>query len=338
MWILTLDTQKGKDYRTLFWSTTKVTFNKAGNKSRVPKKYQNTKAYIFLTKIKFESYLNATPNDLIAMHVKLFTYIMDNYPFVQTEWEGYKEEPTKYPAEYAKITDDEVEAIKHIFNYKSLIDTNKDFSYAISALMETNTCTYCNRQYTLTISDGNKHLIRPEFDHWFSQSHYPDLALSYFNLIPSCKFCNSSLKHDKETSLDKHIHPYLDNDVGFKFTYVPLGKDQHGVEHYGVDCKITTNNSSYKKRVEHTLELFKIKETYNAHSELELKDLIELAKTNPNDYIDTLTDYVLKNTNLTKEKIYRMIFGIESNHTKYINRPFSKFKMDIIKKLHDDLC
>lgn len=70
---------------------------------------------------------------------------------------------------------------------------------------------------------------------------------------------------------------------------------------------------------------------------MELKDLIDLAIANPGNYIDELVSHVLENTQLSKEDIFRILFGIEILPDRYLNRPFSKFKMDIINKIHDIL-
>ena len=40
--------------------------------------------------------------------------------------------------------------------------------------------------------------MRPQFDHWFPKKKYPLLAISFYNLIPCCTYCNSSVKGDIE--------------------------------------------------------------------------------------------------------------------------------------------
>ncbi len=40
-----------------------------------------------------------------------------------------------------------------------------------------------------------------------------------------------------------------------------------------------------------------------------------------------------KNLKISKEEIYRMVFGIEIEEENYHRRPFSKFKKDIIDEL-----
>lgn len=339
MWILKIDSIKAEQYVKEFWKQTSYTFNRNTQHKRcVPKAFQRTRAFDYLTYSKFNDFLIATPEKLLELHSKLFTYILniENKIFKQEEWEEYQRDNNSYP-EYAAITELEIKTIKHFFNYDSQISNNTKFSYYIAELLNINTCTYCNRQYTLTVRSTNgTPLIRPEFDHWFAQSHYPDFALSFYNLIPSCSFCNSILKNKKETVLNRYIHPYLETDIEFNFTYNYIGRDDDGKKHYGVDCNITAVGDK-KEYVKNTLDLFRIKEVYNAHAELELKDLIDLATANPGDYIDELVSHVLANTRLTQEDIFRILFGVEIVPSKYLNRPFSKFKIDIISKIHDIL-
>lgn len=338
MWILKPDSLKAQCYAKEFWKQTSYSFDKTSHKKNVPKQLRHTRAFAYLTYSEFNKYLIAMPHELLDLHSRLFTYILnvENKEFIQEEWEEYLLDNNSHP-EYATITSDEIQTIKHFFNYDYQISDNSEFSYYIAELLNTNTCTYCNRQYTLTIRNTkNEPLIRPEFDHWFAQTHYPDLALSFYNLIPSCSFCNSIIKNKKEMSLAKHIHPYIDKEAGFEFTYHCIGSDKAGKEHYGVECNVTATGLD-KNRVENTLEFFRIKEVYNAHAELELKDLIDLAIANPGNYIDELVSHVLENTQLSKEDIFRILFGIEILPDRYLNRPFSKFKMDIINKIHDIL-
>jgi hypothetical protein len=83
--------------------------------------------------------------------------------------------------------------------------------------------------------------------------------------------------------------------------------------------------------------MFKIPQIYGAHSELELKDLLELATTNHPDYISTLVNEVMAKLGVREEDAYRMLFGIEITEENYLKRPMSKFKSDIIKKIKEDL-
>lgn len=102
-----------------------------------------------------------------------------------------------------------VEACKKIFKYKRLnvvgkgvlesptlqesldsSDTSKPLAYWLQRQLNVKVCPYCNRMYTTTLY--GKKRIRPDFDHFYPQSRYPYLAVSLFNLIPSCNVCNKA--------------------------------------------------------------------------------------------------------------------------------------------------
>lgn len=313
MWILKEDAVKAKQYKTLLYRMTGASFNKKGRKSHVPRNLQNAEAYKLIDKKLFDEYLIATPERLREMHRELFA---------------------KLPKEAnGMIVDNEKKCLKSIFNYENYFYKDKEFAYEVAKLMGVNTCVYCNRQYTTTVvdSDTGEQLIRPEFDHWFSHSNFPDLGISYYNLIPSCYLCNSSLKHAEPMSIDKHIHPYIDKKAGFLFTYIPTSKGN--VVDIEVDARMP---KTYRNRVAETLKLFKTSQIYGIHSGFELKDLIDLAQANPPDYIDVLVNRVAKDLGMNEGDAYRIIFGIEQKEEDFLNRPMSKFKSDIIKKLRKD--
>ena len=133
--------------------------------------------------------------------------ILNNYFKRTCEQKGYKEELAKAKAE-------------NVFNYAWLSDS-KARTYDLAEKLKVNTCPYCNRNYTVTVRKGKKALIvRPDFDHYFPQSEYPLLALSFYNLIPSCLLCNRSIKLAKNMNYGKFIHPYEDEfgkDLKFNF-------------------------------------------------------------------------------------------------------------------------
>lgn len=71
--------------------------------------------------------------------------------------------------------------------YKSF--SQSDEAYKILDIINVRVCPYCNRQFTFTASkNGVK--TRPQFDHFFPKTLYPYLAVSMFNLVPSCAICN----------------------------------------------------------------------------------------------------------------------------------------------------
>lgn len=48
-------------------------------------------------------------------------------------------------------------------------------------------------------------------DHYYDKGKYPYLALSFYNLIPSCNICNSKFKTTIDFKEIPHLHPYEDS-------------------------------------------------------------------------------------------------------------------------------
>lgn len=340
MWHLKTDSRKATEYKNKLLEHYGKSFNIRDGHKKLKSSYditleekKATKAYSILTRSKVEEYLDSTPQRMLELHDALFHRIFGDrinkelWINIINRLDKNKDEDRQFIIE--------LHVIKKIFNYESYIDANTDFSYWLAELIGTNTCVYCNRQYTLTIRDSNiqKGLVRPTFDHWLPQKYYPDLALSFYNLIPSCSLCNSSLKHDDAIQPGQYVYPYGSDGAGFDFTYRKLSSHK-----YMVETNVTATDNEYKKRVNQTLGLFHIKDVYNAHSDFELKDLLDLSQEYPGDYVDTLISNVMKDLNVSKEDVYRLIFGVESNPDKYLDRPMSKFKMDIIKEIRKSLA
>ncbi|WP_026710791.1 HNH endonuclease domain-containing protein [Flavobacterium filum] len=186
------------------------------------------------------------------------------------------------------------------------------------------TCVYCNRNYTLYFGENN---ARAELDHWFPKSEFPILALSFYNLIPSCHSCNHIKLNNSpiggwKNALNVINHPYLDKN-DFKFSYY-----YNSFSDFNLNINVKMNSKSNE-----TLKFNKINEIYSAHSNKELNDLLSLRYKYSDNYIDILVNKTFIGTPFSKEEIYRMIFGIEIHPEDYHKRPFSKFKHDIIEEL-----
>lgn len=110
---------------------------------------------------------------------------------------------------------------KSLFDYKTFTDKGRaDWdAYALCRMSRYKTCPYCQQSYAFTIvrtSDGKS--FRPTLDHFYDKKSYPYLALSLYNLVPSCHICNSSLKGTGDFLKRQHLHPFEDEElIGFNF-------------------------------------------------------------------------------------------------------------------------
>ena len=182
--------------------------------------------------------------------------------------------------------------VEGVFNYKHFTkkhETNYN-AYSLADSLQVNVCPYCNRQYTFTvIANGtNKGQTRPEFDHFFSQAKYPYLALSFYNLIPSCKICNSTFKHNKDWNLENYIHPYVEGFDKCKFSIRPkLGK---GIDFfYGKTDAFDIEFKNSTSKTENNIRDLELHNLYNKHKDY-VAEILQRSLTYSDAYVNQLCD------------------------------------------------
>lgn len=221
-----------------------------------------------------------------------------------------------------------METLAKVMGYEEVFGDRK-MAYAVTEWKGAKVCTYCNRDYIFTISTGKRNkdkIARPELDHWYPKSKYPLLALNYYNLIPSCSICNSSVKGNADFDVTTHIHPYLQKkfNPGFKFRYTPTAPQWE---------QVTLDVQQATQRELTMLDAFKIKEVYNCHADLEAKELYELTQRHGARYVKDLLKLLGDDYGKSEQDVYRMVFGTELDARNFGDRTMSKFKHDLLEQM-----
>ncbi len=83
------------------------------------------------------------------------------------------------------------------------------------------------------------------------------------------------------------------------------------------------------------MKAFGLNEIYGNHGSLEVKDIMKFIDAYPPNYINTLFGIILRDSNnkLSRADVYRFFFGTEMDSDKFLDRPLSKMKYDILKEL-----
>lgn len=267
--------------------------------------------------------LIAKPTEAHALNEKLMKKLV--YGYNETDL-AQKKLPHKYRRR--------LRVLDCIFDYDGKLSGSKSKSYWLAEHIGHNTCTYCNRQYTFIVSGNNndERITRPAFDHWFPKSRFPLLSLNLYNLIPSCSVCNSGAKGDKVFQLGQYVHPYeqKDDDPNFKFVPAIADKDK-GIWHVVLDRDKVAN-----PEVDNTIKAFGLDRIYNMHGPLEVKEMMDFAQAYSKTYLQQIYRKMsvdLGTAGFSQEEVYRMLFGTESIPSKYLDRPLSKMKHDILEYL-----
>jgi hypothetical protein len=231
--------------------------------------------------------------------------------------------------------------LKTIFNYKSFRQSKKAIWFADS--MNLKSCATCNTQYTLKTTQNKKVKLLFHLDHYFPQSVYPYLSLSYYNLIPCCSSCNMS-KSDKPFTLKQNIHPYIesfheiakfniDKSSLLDFLIDP-NKNEEKIN-YQIDIRAKYfGNKIYEKKLENYLREFRINEQY-----VQFKDIAAETYLKSRYYHKFRRNELMKlfhksNVNISDELINRFILGNYHQDKDILKRPLAKFMKDIGEDLN----
>ena len=224
-----------------------------------------------------------------------------------------------------------------ILNYKDYDKRKSDRqwgAYEYVMALGIKVCPYCNRQFITPIY-SEKSKMRADLDHFFSKSRYPYLSMSIYNLIPSCKFCNSSLKGNKEFTYEEYLNPFeeaIDDYVSFNFDF-NSAEALYGSRES--DIKIVVNERRDKKKdlirkASNNMELFAIENTYQYHTDI-VKSLIRQKVVYSESYVDSIWSNFGKLFNNKSEVIEFVVTGELLDDKK--NRPLNKLRDDIMEEL-----
>lgn len=232
-----------------------------------------------------------------------------------------------------KINKDDIKEIIKTFNYSTFSqkDENNYDAYTLIKKLNIKTCPYCNLQNIHSVFPSiNKKSSRPAFDHFYSKYEYPYLALSFWNLIPSCSTCNK-LKHTYMVSM----HPYV---VGFegilKFSTIINDYNDLNILKEQNDLELKLIKSSTKTRhmdvwkASLNVDIFLLNDFYNNHTDF-VQDLIKKSYIYSDSRINEILNLkIFKN----EDEVYRTVFSNYYKVDDFEKRILSKLTFDIAKE------
>jgi len=227
--------------------------------------------------------------------------------------------------------------LKKIFDYENWflnLDPNGVWGpYQLTESLGMKVCTYCNRQYTFSLSKGRNKITRPELDHFLPKSGNPLLALSFFNLIPSCTICNRDCKGKINFGYQTHFSPYEQNlkHELIKYDYYP--KTYLGSIGETEEFRIFVKNDGAKldpvlrTKIDGNTKVFELNKIINEHKDI-VKEIIKKRYISNDNYIETLQK-TFPEAKLTLEEAYRLAYGNFYGEKDFNKRPLAKLTKDI---------
>jgi hypothetical protein len=215
-----------------------------------------------------------------------------------------------------------VHLLDNVFRYKRFRSSKFCKTQLLSLGFGNATCVYCNdhKVETVEVLDyrGKKtNKAYYDIDHFYSMTCHPFFSLSFFNLIPSCTYCNTRNKLAKEFCIETHINPYhesFDNVFTFELSCVALN-------HSADKLEIVARSSECQKYK--SVHDFNLVERYNNSNISDGLDIVDKYSTYQNyvnsEYSEVFKEFVLKGIPKTKNEILKYQRG--------------KMKRDILKQI-----
>ena len=183
------------------------------------------------------------------------------------------------------------------------------------------TCPYCNRAF---IGTEEKENLGVQLDHFYSKSIYPFFAVSLYNLIPCCSYCNRIKGNRDAATLVSPFKKDADFENGLRFRLVEDGKVRLYVEK--PDSKLTSN-----------INTFKLDAAYAFHK-TEAKQFTDKMRAYPPSLLREIARHMTIQDGKTGEKIERipaevLEMGLFQEYfcepADYLKKPLAKFYRDL---------
>lgn len=223
--------------------------------------------------------------------------------------------------------------MKQFFNYdkssKSFKSKTSIFQKKISAFIEENievhTCYFCNIDFINKFKSSNNETKNAfTLDHFLDKASYPFLALSLYNLVPSCYTCNSKVKITNELKGLSPTSAKFDFNEKVKFKTFINNKNLHvgTVKDFELFLK-----EDFSDDYDKYINVLELENRYKYH-----KDAVLEMINKRHDYPDSRITELSLITKRSEEDIKQDLFGIYLNEDLH-KRPLSKLIKDISKEL-----
>ncbi len=217
-------------------------------------------------------------------------------------------------------------------NYK--VKDGKDKTYNGLQLvhdLDLSVCPYCNRNFIFNTNENGKRTCN--FDHFFSKNKFPFLAVSFYNLIPACKFCDHTKKDKWNTNPGTLlINPY-DTDEPFPFDVSFEVKITGAAFYYKEEeFEIRFKEGSVSERFQNHIDAFHLKDLYSQHTDYVI-ELIQKKYLYNDDYLNALFKQYEGTLFRNREDLLRLVTANFVDDKDLKNRPLSKLTKDISEQL-----
>lgn len=226
--------------------------------------------------------------------------------------------------------------LSKIFNYKSFRGSVKKGVW-LGNILSIKACLYCNSQFTLSLTKSKK--LTYTFDHFFPQTKYPFLAVSMYNLIPCCNYCNQR-KSKSEYLLDELISPHVESfddilifktDPSSIINFISGKYKSNDLIQLKLEYKRTNPLINGTEKFKNQLFQFDLEDVYENHKDIVGEIYIKSKIYTPafRKYLKAFNKYTAF---LTDDQVDQLIVGNYVSNNDINRRPLTKLCQDISRE------
>ena len=217
------------------------------------------------------------------------------------------------------------EDVKTFFNYETKFQT--PISKFFEKQVDVHVCYFCNIEYINKFVTDNERVKNGfTLDHYLDKGKYPYLALSLYNLVPSCYVCNSKVKGRQEINTLSPTSTSFNFNEKVKFKTF-MDNDNLQIEREK-DFKLLLKED-FTDTYDKYIGVLELDGRYEYHK-YKVIEMINKRKQYPDSRIKELA----KLTEKTEEEVKQDLFGEYLFEDKDLHkRPLSKLTRDISKEL-----
>lgn len=192
-------------------------------------------------------------------------------------------------------------------------------------------CVYCNSQLTVTILKGKEYKARFDVDHYYPKDGYPFLAISLFNLYPTCASCNR-MKSTNMIDFELYSGDRTKTSKSeYEFVLDPAAKARYLTTKDASDITFSFEGPTARPNMQNIEETLHVNTIYQSQVDI-AEELIIKSQVYNREYINQLSKRFDK-LKLSPEKFERSIIGNYTRPHEIHKRPIAKFTQDIARQL-----
>ncbi|NAS19403.1 hypothetical protein GND98_016470 [Clostridium butyricum] len=236
-----------------------------------------------------------------------------------------------------KVSVEEIKKdIKAVFEHLFKNFSTRKWAYDFLQIVECKVCPYCNRSYTFTVRKG-KYKSKPELDHYFSKNIYPYLAISIFNLIPSCSTCNKG-KSDAENQYICYPYEESFDQLEKKISFTTEFDNLEAIFSDNKKLVVRLDSDDIQKQlyIDQYNSAFKIDALYEEHYDY-VREIIQKAIIFDDNFFESIFSSVPELFNYSYDEVKQVIFANYLEPENMGKRPLAKMVQDILKEFYEVL-